>query len=48
VRSCYDLAGRTEITYTISADQRLPLVERAAAKAISFVLLQALVRQTRR
>jgi uncharacterized protein YndB with AHSA1/START domain len=43
-----DLAGRTEITYTISADQRLPLVERAAAKAISFVLLQALVRQTRR
>ncbi|HET6167504.1 MAG TPA: SRPBCC family protein [Marmoricola sp.] len=43
-----DLGGRTEITYTITADQRVPLVERAAAKAISFVLLQALVRQARR
>jgi len=43
-----DLGGRTEITYTISADQRVPLVERAAAKAISYVLLHALVRQTGR
>lgn len=43
-----DVGGRTEITYTITADQRVPLVERAAAKAISFVLLQALVRQARR
>jgi len=43
-----DLGGRTEISYTITADQRVPLVERAAARAISFVLLQALVRQTRR
>jgi len=43
-----DLGGRTEITYTISADQRVPLLDRAAAKAISYVLLHALVRQTGR
>jgi uncharacterized protein YndB with AHSA1/START domain len=43
-----DLGGRTEITYTISVDRRLPLVDRAAAKAISFVLLKALVRQASR
>lgn len=43
-----DLGGRTEIRYTITADKRVPLVERAAAKAISFVLLKALVRQARR
>jgi len=43
-----DLGGRTEITYTITADRRAPLVDQAAAKAISFVLLRALVRQARR
>jgi uncharacterized protein YndB with AHSA1/START domain len=42
-----EVGGRTEIAYTISADQRVPLVERAAVKAISFVLLNALVRQAR-
>lgn len=41
------LGGSTEITYTISADQRVPLVEHAAVKAISFVLLSALVRRAR-
>ena len=41
------LGGSTEITYTITADQRVPFVERAAAKAISFVLLKALVRQVK-
>jgi uncharacterized protein YndB with AHSA1/START domain len=41
------LGGGTEISYTITADQRVPLVERAAAKAISVVLLKALVRRVR-
>jgi uncharacterized protein YndB with AHSA1/START domain len=41
------LGSGTEIRYTINADQRVPLLERAAAKAISFVLLQALVRRVR-
>ncbi|MGN6609737.1 MAG: SRPBCC family protein [Jatrophihabitans sp.] len=35
----------TEITYTISADQRLPLVDRVAVGAIARTLLAALVRQ---
>ncbi len=43
-----DVGGRTEITYTISVDRRLPLADRAAAKTISFVLLKALVRQVSR
>jgi len=42
-----DVPGGTEISYTVSADQRVPLVERAAVKAISLVLLRALVRRVR-
>jgi uncharacterized protein YndB with AHSA1/START domain len=43
-----DLGGRTEITYTITADERVPFLERAAAKAISFALLTALARRVAR
>jgi uncharacterized protein YndB with AHSA1/START domain len=42
-----EVPGGTEISYTVSADQRVPLVEQAAVKAISFALLRALVRRVR-
>jgi len=42
-----EVAGGTEITYTVTADQRVPLVERAVVKAISLALLRALVRRVK-
>lgn len=41
-------AGGTEITYKISAVQRVPLVEQLICKAISVTLLQLLVRAIKR
>lgn len=38
----------TEIVYRVSADQRIPFVDRAVAKVISLALLTALARQARR
>lgn len=41
-------SGGTRIAWSISADQRLPLVEKVAIKAIATFLLKALVRQVPR
>jgi len=41
------VAAGTEITYTVTADQRVPLVEQAVVKAISLTLLRALVRRVK-
>jgi uncharacterized protein YndB with AHSA1/START domain len=41
------VAGGTQITYTVTADQRVPLVEQAVVKAISLALLRALVRRVK-
>jgi len=41
----HEAAGGTEIAYTVFADQRVPLVEQAVVKAISWALLRALVRR---
>jgi uncharacterized membrane protein len=40
-----EVAGGTEISYTVPADQRVPWVERVVVKAISLALLKALVRR---
>lgn len=42
-----EVAGSTEISYTVTADRRVPLVEQAVVKAISAALLRALVRRVR-
>jgi uncharacterized protein YndB with AHSA1/START domain len=42
-----EVPGGTEISYTVSADRRVPLVEQAVVKAISLALLRALVRRVR-
>jgi hypothetical protein len=42
-----EVASGTEISYTVSADQRVPLVEQVVVKAISAALLRALVRRVR-
>jgi uncharacterized protein YndB with AHSA1/START domain len=42
-----EVADGTEISYTVSADQRVPLVEQVVVKAISAALLRALVRRVR-
>jgi uncharacterized protein YndB with AHSA1/START domain len=42
-----EVAGGTEISYTVTADRRVPLVEQAVVKAISAGLLRALVRRVR-
>lgn len=40
-----EFAGGTEIAYTVTADRRVPLVEQAVVKGISWALLRALVRR---
>jgi len=42
------VAGGTEIAYTVSADQRVPIVEQLVVRGIARALLSALVRQVRR
>ena len=43
-----EVPGGTEVTYTITADRRVPLVEKAAITAVTKTLLAALVRQAKR
>lgn len=43
-----EVAGGTEIAYTVSADQRVPVIEQLVVRAIARALLSALVRQVRR
>jgi uncharacterized protein YndB with AHSA1/START domain len=42
-----EVAAGTEIAYTVSADQRVPLLEQLAVRAIARTLLAALVRRVR-
>jgi uncharacterized protein YndB with AHSA1/START domain len=43
-----EAAGGTAISYTVSADQRVPLVEKALTKAIAAGLLNGLVRAVKK
>jgi len=43
-----DLQGKTGITYTVHADSRIPLLEKAAVKALATGLLAAYVRAAKR